>query len=158
MLDFLPTVWTNGGMDTKDAKLIRKKTMDLSKDEIEYLKAHFVRLYHRKVPKRVSPTFLHGNVAWGLQAEAQGHDPVELRQQLVALARQCKQPRSNRVSEGTQLVREWKGQTYIVSKSGNEYLYEDKRYKSLSAIAKVITGNHVSGPKFFGLNKHAAKK
>ena len=145
-------------MNHKDQALINKKTMDLSKAEIETLKAHFVRLYKREVPKRVSPTFLHGNVAWGLQAEAQGHDPIKLRQELVALARQCKQSKATSLSEGTQLVREWKGQTFIVTKTGNNYQFEDKPYKSLSAIAKVITGNHISGPKFFGLKKNETKK
>ena len=138
-------------MNKQDQILINKKTMDLSKAEIEQLKAHYVRLYKREVPKRVSPTFLHGNVAWGLQAEAEGHDPIKLRQELVGLARQCKQPKTKPLSEGTQLVREWKGHTYIVTKTNNDYMYEDKAYKSLSAIAKVITGNHISGPKFFGL-------
>lgn len=132
--------------------------MDLNKAEMALLKAHFVRLYQREVPKRVSRTFLHGNVAWGLQAEAQGHDPIKLRQELVALARQCKQPKTKPLSEGTQLVREWKGHTYIVTKTDNTYVYEDKAYKSLSAIANVITGNHISGPKFFGLKKNEAKK
>ena len=145
-------------MNRKDQALINKKTMYLTKAEIEILKAHFVRLYKRDVPKRVSRTFLHGNVAWGLQAEAQGHDPIQLRQELVTLARQCKQPKTKPLSEGTQIVREWKGQTYIVTKTDNDYVYEDTRYKSLSAIAKVITGNHISGPKFFGLKKNESKK
>ena len=145
-------------MNKQDRQLITKKTMDLSNAEMALLKAHFVRLYKRDVPKRVSPTFLHGNVAWGLQAEAEGHDPIQLRQDLVALARRCKQPQTNQLSEGTQLVREWKGQTYVVTKTDNHYVYDNTTYKSLSAIAKVITGNHISGPKFFGLKKHATKK
>lgn len=145
-------------MNRKDQTLINKKTMDLSKAEIEQLKAHFVRLYKREIPKRVSPTFLHGNAAWGLQAEAQGHDPIKLRQELVALARKCKHSKSDQLSEGTQLVREWKGHTYLVTKTDNNYVYKGKSYKSLSAIAKIITGNHISGPKFFGLKKHESKK
>ena len=145
-------------MNQQEKRLIAKKTMDLTKAEIETLKAHFVRLYKREVPKRVSRTFLHGNVAWGLQAEAEGHDPIKLRQELVALAKQCKQSKTTTLSEGAQLVREWKNQTYIVTKTDNDYVYEDKRYKSLSAIAKVITGNHISGPKFFGLKKNETKK
>ena len=145
-------------MNRKDQALINKKTMDLTKSEIEYLKAHFVRLYKREVPKRVSRTFLQGNVAWGLQAEAEGHDPIKLRQELVTIAKQCKQPKTKPLTEGTQLVREWKNQTYIVTRTENDYVYEDKRYKSLSAIAKVITGNHISRPKFFGLKKNESKK
>ena len=143
-------------MNAKDRKLIGKKTMDLTKAEMEYLKAHFVRLYQRDVPKRVSPTFLHGNVAWGLQAEAEGHDPITLRQKLVALAREAKHNRASQFSVGTQLVREWKGETYIVTKTKDGFTYKDKTYKTLTPIAKVITGRHMSGPLFFGLKKYEA--
>jgi len=46
-------------------------------------------------------------------------------------------------------VREWHGKEYAVDVLMGGYLYKNKRYKSLSEIAKLITGTHWSGPRFF---------
>lgn len=54
---------------------------------------------------------------------------------------------------GSRLVREWNGRSYTVSVIEEGFVYKDKVWKSLSAIAKDITGAHWSGPRFFGLNK-----
>lgn len=54
---------------------------------------------------------------------------------------------------GSRLVREWNGRPYTVSVIEEGFVYKDKVWKSLSAIAKDITGAHWSGPRFFGLNK-----
>lgn len=123
-----------------------------------YLKAHFVRLYKREVPKWVAPTFLHGNVAWGLQAEAQGHDPIKLRQKLVAQCRMSPAKKTHDPAPGTQLIREWKDNIYTVTKTKEGYRYHNKTYKSLTSVARQITGNHISGPKFFGLTKKPNEK
>jgi len=52
---------------------------------------------------------------------------------------------------GTRLVREWNGRTHIVDVGDNGFVFDGKTYRSLSAIAKRITGTHWSGPRFFGL-------
>ena len=140
-------------MDAQDQALIEKPTKALTPEDMARLKTHFVRLYKRPVPKRVSPTFLHGNVAWGLQAEVQGDDPLALRAELLALAQNAKINGTSHQKVGTQLLREWKGQTYIVTRTETGYTYEEETYTSLTAIAKIITGNHISGPRFFGLKK-----
>ena len=59
------------------------------------------------------------------------------------------QPRTQ-LSPGTQLIREWRGQTYRVEVLEKGFTYAGQYYGSLSQIAKVITGSHRSGPKFFG--------
>ena len=56
---------------------------------------------------------------------------------------------------GSRLVREWNGQTYTVSVIEEGFVYKDRVWTSLSAIAKDITGAHWSGPRFFGLHKAA---
>lgn len=53
---------------------------------------------------------------------------------------------------GSRLVREWNRKPYTVSVIEEGFVYEDKVWSSLSAIAKDITGAHWSGPRFFGLN------
>jgi hypothetical protein len=55
------------------------------------------------------------------------------------------------IRAGTHLVREWNGRTYQVEALENGFRLDGKTYRSLSAIAKKITGAHWSGPRFFGL-------
>ena len=54
----------------------------------------------------------------------------------------------------SQIVREWNGKKYHVAVLGkNAFKYDGNIYKTLSAVAKEITGAHWSGPLFFGLRK-----
>lgn len=55
------------------------------------------------------------------------------------------------IRAGTHLVREWNGRTYQVEALDKGFRLDGKTYRSLSAIAKKITGAHWSGPRFFGL-------
>ena len=57
---------------------------------------------------------------------------------------------------GTQLVREWHGRTHHVLMLEDGLMFEDRRYASLSQIAREITGAHWSGPRFFGLTSRRA--
>ena len=52
---------------------------------------------------------------------------------------------------GTRLVREWQGRTYEVLALDDGFSWQGTRYRSLSAIARKITGTPWSGPLFFGL-------
>jgi len=52
---------------------------------------------------------------------------------------------------GTRLVRQWGDQVHLVNVETSGYEYQGARYKSLSEIARVITGTHWSGPLFFGI-------
>ena len=52
------------------------------------------------------------------------------------------------------LTRQWNDRTLTVQVLGaREFLFEGKRFKSLSAIAREVTGQHLSGPLFFGLKE-----
>ena len=52
---------------------------------------------------------------------------------------------------GSKITRSYKGSIYTVEVSGNGYLYNGKQYKSLSGIAKAITGKNWNGKVFFGV-------
>lgn len=52
---------------------------------------------------------------------------------------------------GARLLRDWNGRTHVIDVTENGYLYDGTIYRSLSAIARRITGAHWSGPRFFGL-------
>lgn len=52
---------------------------------------------------------------------------------------------------GSRLMREWNGRMHIVEVVDNGFVLDGKTYRSLSAVARRITGAHWSGPRFFGL-------
>lgn len=60
-----------------------------------------------------------------------------------------------RLSTGAHLVREWNGRTYQIQVTDGGFEMDGKKWSSLSAIAKHITGATWSGPRFFGLNGRA---
>jgi len=55
----------------------------------------------------------------------------------------------------TRLVREWNGNRYEVTVVHGGFEFQGRRYRSLSAITKAITGTHWNGPGFFGLRKNS---
>jgi hypothetical protein len=61
-----------------------------------------------------------------------------------------------RLSEGARISREWQGRRYDVQATDEGYLFDGKRYRSLSHVARAITGVRWSGPRFFGLRQDAA--
>lgn len=60
-----------------------------------------------------------------------------------------------RTSAGTVLIRQWRGVSHRVTVLDHEVVYRDRRYKSLSEVARAITGSRWSGPLFFGLKGRA---
>jgi hypothetical protein len=60
-----------------------------------------------------------------------------------------------RLKPGTRLLRAWQEKTYTVMVADPGFIYEGKTYRSLSAVARKITGTPWSGPAFFGLLKKA---
>ena len=59
---------------------------------------------------------------------------------------------------GARLVREWQGGTHEVAVLSVGYEYRGRMYKSLSAIARTITGTRWNGPLFFGLRSGTGKE
>lgn len=60
-----------------------------------------------------------------------------------------------RASAGTVLIREWRGISHRVTVLDDDVVYRGRRYKSLSEVARAITGTRWSGPLFFGLKGRA---
>ena len=70
--------------------------------------------------------------------------------QSIAAGRRSVLQSTPTLSAGTHLVREWNGRTYQVEVIALGYLMDGKTYRSLTAIARRITGANWSGPRFFG--------
>jgi hypothetical protein len=63
-----------------------------------------------------------------------------------------------RSSLGMRLVREWRGRLHEVAVQDNCFEYDGRTFRSLSEIAREITGTRWSGPAFFGLKKRPSKR
>lgn len=63
--------------------------------------------------------------------------------------------RGDRPVTGTRFIREWDGKRYEVTTTADGYEFEGRPYRSLSAIAKAITGTQWNGKVFFGLKSQA---
>ena len=58
---------------------------------------------------------------------------------------------------GTILVREWQGNTHHVTVGDEGFLWNGRTYRSLSGIARAITGTNWNGPRFFGMREMSGK-
>jgi DUF2924 family protein len=97
--------------------------------------------------------------AWRVQAETLGGlDAVterKLREIAAALERDgAYEPKVRRdLSPGVVLTREWKGVIHKVTATRDGFQHQGRQYRSLSDIARTITGTRWSGPRFFGLEQ-----
>ena len=60
-------------------------------------------------------------------------------------------PQRRRATAGTVLIRQWRGVSHRFTMLDTDVVYRGRRYKSLSEVARAITGSRWSGPLFFGL-------
>ncbi|MQM31492.1 MAG: elements of external origin [Candidatus Accumulibacter phosphatis] len=113
---------------------------------------HFARR-----PQRVNRRYLEARLAYRLQENTHGGLPKAIKEKLADCGERLSKIKVGRGAEvrlmpGTTLIREWDRHEYRVTvTSDGLYELDGKRYKSLSAAAKAITGTHWSGPAFFGL-------
>lgn len=92
-------------------------------------------------------------LAWRLQAERRGGLDIETRR---ALRRPIGERPRPLAALGVRLVREWQGEAHEVTVIGDRaFAYRGQTYRSLSMIAREITGARWNGPRFFGLRDEA---
>lgn len=112
-----------------------------------------------QMPQSLPRDLLLRSIAWQMQAKEHGTLSSKVLRQLEALAAQLAtsgdldMEREVRLKAGTRLVREWRGRTYRVEVLADVYVMDERRYASLSHVARAITGTRWSGPRFFGLKQ-----
>jgi hypothetical protein len=109
-----------------------------------------------KEPPGFSRTYLISRLSYRLQELHFGGLKPATRAKLDALAaaldpKAARKRVVNGPVVGTQLVREWRGVEHKVAVHADGFEWEGRRYKSLSAVARAITGTRWNGPVFFGL-------
>lgn len=122
------------------------------------LLARWKAAYGRPAPKGVSRRTLEYAAAYEVQAQAYGKLDPAVRRKLTrampsgsASTTAATAERRSPAPSGTRLVREWRGRSHTVDVLDDGVLYNGQHYRSLSEVARVITGARWSGPRFFGL-------
>ncbi len=156
------TARANGGRcDVSFEDAVAVKLRVLAEMDYDALRDEWRRLYRAHPPKRVSRDLLQLGVAWKIQEKAYGGLSTALKRRLADLAKTMEQDgdivrsRVARLKPGAKLIRKWQGETHTVAVLEDGFEWQGKRWRSLSVIAKLITGSHWSGPRFFGLNGKA---
>ncbi|HMS05581.1 MAG TPA: DUF2924 domain-containing protein [Burkholderiaceae bacterium] len=114
--------------------------------------------YFERRPPHPNRTHIESRLAYKLQEQAFGGLAAETRQRLEAIGAKHSRiklrakPRAFDFAPGTVLLREWGQREHRVSVTAEgRFDYEGRSFKSLTAVARHITGQHMSGPNFFGL-------
>lgn len=145
-------------VQASDAREIQATLVEIADMKREPLVTLWTRFIGRPPPRNASIKLLRQVLAHRVQFVAFGGPSPDVERVLKALRRGkpvSVEPKLGAVavpepSAGV-LIREWDGRTYRVEIREGKYWYQGRKWRSLSAIAREITGAHWSGPRFFGL-------
>ena len=132
----------------------------LPKLDIRELREEWRLLYKADASPHLSRELLIRAVAYRMQEVVLGGLRPERQRQLRQTAQELKQTGEGakrfrpQLKPGTRLMREWQGRTYEVVVLDDGFSWQGTQYRSLSAIARKITGTAWSGPLFFGLKQN----
>ena len=133
-------------------EIINKLKM-LSRKELE---TRYTEIFNCIAPKCYTKSYLIKEIVWHEKYNKLSDDLQNRINNLVAdyektKSVNIKKVRKFEVTVGTKFIREFKGEKHEVIAIENGFKYKDKTYKTLSAIANIITGTHWNGKKFFGV-------
>ena len=146
--------------DTVLARIAALQTASMSE-----LKQQWQELFDKPAPP-YNRRFLESRLAYRIQELAYGGLKPETVRRLEALGEQIdgrgrekrKKPAAHdRPIAGTRLIREWQGVEHMVTVTEDGYDWQGRPYKSLSAVARAITGTRWNGWTFFGLKSQKAR-
>jgi hypothetical protein len=129
----------------------------LSKLGIDELRERWKAMFGKAPSSDISRSFLTRAIAYRLQEKAFGGLKPSTQRLLAGFAHDVANgsalvaARPRIVQPGAVLVREWRGISHQVSVLEKGFSFRGKRYRSLSEVAREITGTRWSGPLFFGL-------
>ena len=107
-------------------------------------------------PPNVPTSLLRRLVAQRLQVKRHGGLPASVARELASRAGgqrvvPLRVAAPVPIPEGTRFIREWHGQTIEVTAVADGFEWQGQSFRSLSEVARKVTGTHWSGPRFFGL-------
>ncbi len=123
------------------------------------LQARWKALTRRKAPPHLPKHLLLRTLAYRMQADALGdldRATVRFLDRLATGGRAASAPvptpKTRAIKPGT-LLREWKGVMHSVTATEDGFAWNGATYRSLSVVARAITGTRWNGPRFFGLRE-----
>ena len=114
------------------------------------------RRVFRSAPPELTKDLMVRFIAWQLQVKARGVLPRTVAKLLDTIAAGGDAEAGRKVAKlklGTRIVREWNGRLLCVHVTKDGFSFEERPYRSLSEIAREVTGAQWSGPRFFGLRQ-----
>lgn len=137
------------------ARLAALKTMS-----VRQLKAEWQALFSASAPNN-SRSFLEIRIAYRIQELTYGGPDRDTHRMLELLADEVEglARRKNQIADprnpvtGTRLIREWDGVEHTVTVLNDGFDWQGRKFKSLSAVARSITGTRWNGYRFFGLRE-----
>ena len=156
------------------SKTVAAEVARLERMSVNRLTKRFEEVFGEQCRSR-HKRYLIRRIAWRLQANAEGGLSERARQRAEELAVDAEirvtPPRDKKPSDATPpatiqigdsrdprlpppgnwIERSYKGQSIRVLVATDGFEYEGQRYRSLSAVAKAITGSHINGFEFFHL-------
>jgi hypothetical protein len=136
----------------------------LSKTPINQLRQRWRELFRTEPPPAFGPDLLRRSIAYRIQEQQYGGLSAMPQKELDRIVKfLANRPDSRielprRIKPGSVLVRTWKNQSHRVTMLDEGFSFEGRHYKSLSEIAREITGTRWNGPKFFGLREERSSK
>lgn len=148
------------GADPALNKTVLSQLAALKTMSVKQLREKWAMLFDAP-PVSFSRSNLEMRIGYRLQELSYGGLPRETRRMLDALAEEIesKTPLRTNIGDprspiaGTRLVREWQGIEHTVTVLTEGFEWEGRTYKSLSAIARAITGVQWNGWRFFGIRE-----
>ena len=141
-----------------DREALAAEIAGLSKLGIDELRERWKAMYGKAPSMELGRSFLTRAIAHRLQERAYGGLKPSTRRLLVRFGEESasgsspkKKPQIRKAQPGTILIREWQGNAHRVTMLDEGVSFNGKRYRSLSEVAREITGSRWSGPRFFGL-------
>lgn len=146
--------------DTEVGRQLLQQILMLQDMSIAELKTQWMELIGSDPPRHAKRSFLTQTIAWELQAKTFGKLKPGIHRQLLQAGRGggdeklvVSESASPVLRPSLKLIRVWKGVTHHVLVTEGGFLWQDRPWRSLSVIAREITGTPWSGPVFFGLKK-----
>lgn len=160
---------------------IEKELATMRQMTVDELRRKYAEVFGEQTPGR-HKEWLIKRIAWRMQANAEGGLSERARRRAMELANDADlrvtMPRRPKISElsetvtkrvridgnnrlplpGTVLQRDYKGRLVRVKVLASGFEFEGERYKSLTAVAKAITGKHWNGFHFFNLRPAGGAK
>ena len=149
--------------DLRARKSVLRQLAALEQMGLEDLKDKWIDLFGTD-PPGYKKQFLIKRLAYRIQELFYGGLSQEVRGLLTDLAEKdpaarissmkpVKQRSKNAILPGTRFVRIWRDRRYEVIARENGFEYEGRMFRSLTAVAREITGTNWNGRVFFGLKK-----